>query len=115
MAVRAWSDLGAQYATERSSSKATAMIASAEVSQTELDDVEEAILKVEDLLKEVGALAGEDNPSAEDILNMEVDELDSDDDMSPGRYSCHPSEGGFSTGGLSPKGQQFCGTGNRVG
>ena len=37
-------------------------------------------------------LAGEDNPSAEDLLDIEVDELDSDDDMSPGRYSRLESE-----------------------
>ena len=33
-------------------------------------------------------LEGEDNHSVEDILDMEVDELDSDDDMSSGLHSC---------------------------
>ena len=37
-------------------------------------------------------LEGEDNPSVEDILDMEVDELDSDNDMSPWQYSCLESE-----------------------
>ena len=88
-AVRAWSGLGAQYIAELTGFNAAATItsASAEVSQTELDEVEETILDVEDLLKEVEGLTGEDNPSVEDLLDIVVDELDSDNDMSPGRYS----------------------------
>ena len=88
-AVRAWSDLGAQYVAEQSSSSATAMITSAlaEVSQADLDVVENALLDVEDLLKDVEGLKGEDTPSGEDILHMELNELDLDDDVSPGRFS----------------------------
>ena len=48
-----FSDLGSQYAAEQSVSKASATITSAkaEVSRTELNEVEEAILEIEDTLK----------------------------------------------------------------
>ena len=62
------------------------------MSQAELDEVKEVILEIEDALKEAGVLDGKDDPSVEAILNMEVDEEDSCDDMSPGRYSNRVNE-----------------------
>ena len=59
-----------------------------EVSQSE---VEEAILEIEEALKEVRALDGEDS-SLEDLTDIDLDEKDSCDDMSPGRYSRLESE-----------------------
>ena len=58
------------------------------MSQAELDVVEDALLDEEDLFKNMEDLEREDTTSAEDILDMEVDELDPDDDASPGQFSC---------------------------
>ena len=74
--VQAWSELVSQYVAEKSVSEAPAMItsAAAKVSLAELDEVEEAILEIDDALKKAGVLDGEDGPSVEAILDMEVDE-----------------------------------------
>ena len=80
----AWSDMGSQYVAKQSVSKAPATItaAAAEVSQNKLDEVEKTILEI----KEAEVHDDEDDPSVEGILDMEVDEEDSCDDISPDRY-----------------------------
>ena len=51
------------------------------------DVVEDAIHDAEYLLDNVDDLEGEDIRTTEDIPDMDVDELDSDDDMSRERFS----------------------------
>ena len=61
--------------------------------EVSLDKVKEAILEIiEDALKEAGVLNDEDDPSVEAVLDMEVDEEDSCNDISPGCYSRLDSE-----------------------
>ena len=52
---------------------------------TDQDVVEYMLHDADYLLNNVDDLKGEDHGLAEDILNMDMDELDSDDDMSTSR------------------------------
>ena len=87
--VRSWSKLGSQYVTEYSNSVAlaTVTLASAGLSATDKDIVEDVLCHAEYLLDNMDDIEGEDIPTTEDILDMDVDELDSDDDVSTERFS----------------------------
>ena len=88
-AVKAWSDLGSQYAAEISKSSALAMVTSVlvEVSQSEVDEVEKTILEIEEALKEANDFDAQDS-ALEGLAEMELDDDDSCDKFSPGCYSC---------------------------
>ena len=89
-AVRAWSELEAQYAPElsRSTAEATVTSARADATRREVDEVEEVILEIKDALAEVRDFEGEDSSWDEEILlGIDTDEADSCDEMPTGRYS----------------------------
>ena len=93
LVVRAWSDLGSQYDAEISKSSASATVTSAlaEVSQSEVDEIEQTILEIEEALKEANEF-DEQDPSLEGLAEKDLDDDDSFDELSPGRYSRLESE-----------------------
>ena len=73
--VRAWTELGPQYVTEYSNlvAPATVTSASAALSTTDQDVVEDTLCDAEYLLDIVDDLKGEDIPTTEDNLDKDVD------------------------------------------
>ena len=79
--------MGLHYFTEFSDSVVLATVTSALAGMSATDSgAKDVLLEVEYLLDTVDDLRDEDSPTAEEILNMDVNRLESNDEVSEGRF-----------------------------